>query len=663
MNFSLKPITLNRIAGGIGIGLAGLAALIVILGWAMTQALNVGFPFNQTDTSYLVHGQILQILDESLRLGRDYFIYPGYGPVALIAWVKTLFYTSAETAQSVTLLLSLLAIWGMVALLASVALIPLTSRARAITIGLLGASMAVIFTPLTTSWLPPDPGLLALRSALPFVGWPLCFWLLHTRLGILAGIGFLPCILWAPDYGLAMALVLAGAMTIRFYRRPLRLVIALIIGLGLALGGLWQVTGGALPDYLGRMVGIFYESFWLNGPYDPAARYWSLGDLLIRGFARDGLVWGALLLGLGAIIGTRTHQKLLGFLIGLHLILMIGGYGSEWIAHIAANQLLPARYSAFGIIALLVATRLPRPPRPVGPVLSWGIMTGMAAIAVFFTVTNLPGQFNRSESKDRARCLFHDNCPKPIADRSAALIQAWQQWLMMERIPDRQRVLAAYPTWINGMLVDLLANAYQLPGIRADYAMGRNRTEWLDTMANRPYRVAITEAPGIFPEQPFMTHSLWWLYREIARQMVPIDNDYRFVFWLRRNQIGQFAPSPIECSIVTGDHHQTILIPAPATGQAIPEHQLYELHLEWQLANPVTGRFLVVADKPGLFAQSHGFGLNPYVPNATIPLRSLKDFVVLRAFQERPLDLQVKSCEIWQITAPDAAMAIFGNTP
>ena len=77
MNFSLKPITLNRIAGGIGIGLAGLAALIVILGWAMTQALNVGFPFNQTDTSYLVHGQILQILDESLRLGRDYFIYPG----------------------------------------------------------------------------------------------------------------------------------------------------------------------------------------------------------------------------------------------------------------------------------------------------------------------------------------------------------------------------------------------------------------------------------------------------------------------------------------------------------------------------------------------------------------------------------------------------------
>ena len=67
----------------------------------------------------------------------------------------------------------------------------------------------------------------------------------------------------------------------------------------------------------------------------------------------------------------------------------------------------------------------------------------------------------------------------------------------------------------------------------------------------------------------------------------------------------------------------------------------------------------MVADKPGLFTETGGFGLNPYINQAIIPLRNLNDFVVLGAFQDQPLALNVTACDLWQVSASDAAAALF----
>lgn len=637
-------------------------AIITYTGHSMITALFAPFPFNQDNTAYLLHGQLGQILHSDQIPGRDFISYPAWGPIWVLSLVSRLFAWSPEASQSVNILLQSFVLWGMVVLLLGVILRPILSRRDSILTSLIMASLLMCLPPLTNApltnrWDIAAPELTLLSCAFVLVCLPIGLWLLRTRLAFLTGVLWFPCLLWPPAIGGAVAICLLGGMIGRYRWRLFRLLAAILFGVSTSIIGLWLYTDGQIPIWLGRIVALNASQYWNQPPFGPTMRLWDGMDILHHLLTRGGVALGTLLIGGAGLILAPTIPGW-RLLLSLHLCFIIAALAQSWQSHPETILWHAADYTALACGLRLVAQLVAPWVKQRGIWLARPFMLGAGLWMGIIILPILPAQFNSSTAIERGRCVIRQECGKPIADRTAAFIEAQRTWFMIGRQNSPyDRIITAWPTWINAML----AIKSDLPTIWAHHAVRGLRGPWLEALENRPWGLSVTESPGIFQHQPWMIHQLWWFYRQIVRQMVPVENDYRYVFWMRRNQGGVFSPAPAECFITQGLDQSQIIVPAPWQ-QNMPQDQdtVYEIRLKWAVPTPPE-RFLVVADKPGLFTKTGGFALDPTTNSAMIPLRDLNDVTVLRAFGKNTVPIAITECHIWQINAPDARAALWGD--
>lgn len=645
----------------------GLVLLAAAIGHAMLQGLATPFPFDQDDPIYRLWGEVNQFGDPDQVAGRDFMPIGGLGPTWILAKLAWLSFPAVENTAAIASSLGTIILYFMLTLLFYWGLYPLWTTGKRLLLAMSGSLLVMLYTHLPQKFLPLDDGMLLFASFLPFVLWPLTLRLNGKhRKCIIASVLWFPCLLWPVDFGLATLAFVLLAQLRALITRPLHLILAVLVGIGVTTRVLWTMTHGHIPEAFGRVVAQSIDSFWLHPPYDPASRYWALSDILTTAFHRDGLITGSLLIGLAAAL--IKPDRIWTRLIGLLLILMLGGYAREWLHAIDELQLLPARMVAaalvvrIGVMAISsLRARMTISGRytrlyPPGMIILL-IVINIIAIAVI--IRPMPERFDMPISIDHARCLFHNNCAKPVADRSAVLIEGLDRWMSQQLIPISQKIVSAFPTWIDVKLGGLR----DLPGVQASYVSRSSKQTWIAALEKRQYQMAVTESAGIFDRQPWMIHQLWWFYRQIMQDMLPIHNDYRYVFWLRREEPARFSPSLYQCTLVDGNHGDVIIMPHSDAELADgnKRDRLYEVRFRWSLDQPAPDRLLVTGNKPGLFVKTSGFSLDPHDPLAVIPLRESGDFVQISAFAPAPLNIHISECSIWQIDVPGADQAIWGQ--
>ncbi|MEI4272306.1 hypothetical protein TEK04_11295 [Klenkia sp. LSe6-5] len=588
--------------------------LLLVVPFAVGRQAMHGVPVYQLDGAFQTASGLFRLVDGELP-GRDFFPYLGIGPVFLL--FPLFLAAGADLTASVfsSYAVTQLVFQTVVGVLAMLFFPRRPGRAFVVGAGIPAVVSALaLFRPEVYAWLDglvgiaaiPGNSLRPIRAAAPYLLALVAFLLLRggwtiRRAALLGGAAGVVMAVWSNDYGLAsggLILVLTSILVlVRGWTPRWRGLVALWAGAaaGFAGAGFLATAGGFVPLLRYNLVDVRGDQFWYFGPWAPADRIYSIGDL-VRSLANEGALPALLVLVVVlvlAVLRPTVERVLVLFLGGAVLAggvaATIGGHtGGYYWAFVLwgwlVGALLVARLVIWGVRRLAGQVALPRAASRAVAAVAVATLAASGAAAVYEA---------RATGGDLARAggvyvpELGGLLPPDFLDQVEAV--------------DGVDVVEEY----SGLAGALNGPTEALNVDSVIAALGGERDAFADFM-QQPHDLVVTTAPSISWTSWGMGAN-WWFYRELFRAYEPTLSSPLTVNWTPA------APRewlPVPCDVVGGHVELT----TPDTG-------MYEVDLTYDGPGRGSRSFSMIENNLTAVASAEGFlALDPGADEQSFPV-------------------------------------------
>ncbi|WP_131801979.1 hypothetical protein [Klenkia taihuensis] len=592
-----------------------MVVLFLVVPFAVGRQAMHGVPVYQLDGAFQTASGLFRLADGELP-GRDFFPYLGIGPVFLL--FPLFLAAGADLTASVfsSYAVTQLVFQTVVGVLAMLFFPRRSGRAFLVGAGIAAVVAALgMFRPEVYTWFDgligiaaiPGNSLRPIRAAAPYLLTMVAFLLLRggwtiRRAAVLGGAAGLVMAVWSNDYGLAsggLILVLTSILVlVRGWTPRWQGLVALWAGAagGFIGAGFLATAGGFVPLLRYNLVDVRGDQFWYFGPWSPADRIYSIGDLY-RSMANEGALPALLVLVVVlvlAVLRPTVERALVLFLGGAVLAggvaATIGGHtgGYYWSFVLwgwLVGALLVARLAIWGVRRLDRQVAPPRAARRAVAAVAVATLAASGAAAVYEA---------RATGGDLARAggvyipELGGLVPPDFLDQ-------------VEEVDGVDDVVEEY----SGLAGALNGPTEALSVDSVIAALGDERTAFADFM-QRPHELVVTASPSII----WTTWGIganWWFYRELFRAYAPETSSPLTVNW--RPATPRAWPG-VPCEVDGG-----------AIRLSTPELGMYEVDLRYEGPGRGSRSFTMVENNLSVASSAQGFqALDPGADRQRFPV-------------------------------------------
>ena len=624
-----------------------------IIAWASASQASIDVPTRHLDGAYQTASGLFRLAAGQWP-GQDFFSYLGLGPLLILYPAFQLAGGDLAASEFAARLMTLLSGAFCVGLVTAF-LVRRNTTTWACLSGTLFLVAAVFLVPGNLAeffLMVPGNSLRPLRTFAPFVFLPLAYWFfLHfsrrnasIATGVLVGLAPL----WSNDYGIPTAGLLLAWVALRPWAGVRQFIMAMAwtgatsVVVFVCAGLL--ITQGALVDLLSYWyVDVRRDQWWYFGPWTRSSRVYDLIDLAkvlivdTRGsvFVLAGmalLVWRErsdrsrllLFIGLalcgGGLLSTLGGHRDAGYFLGLTRwsVIVVAVLGTRYLVDYAIRHDVRITRFLSGVN-----------PGKLRMLLAMGTMIVALAQTIFVVHRQSlagvdPEKVYVPELGGYVPGAFASHLHGANAHTGSFVEEYWGLWSGLAR-------------YHGGLRVDAII-----------HALGRERKNFEQYMAQHPDVVVTTPKSYSSEFQPWSISANWWFYRTLLQFYVPEKTSPSTLVWQKSNRTVLWPEVP--CGIAEFGFH---------LGESA-QPGYFEIVLNLQIPQTLTQRGLVfIKNNINQAFRSGGYlSIDPRSKEVHFPLRQTEkqERFDLRTLPD-PMDAEeiiMSSCKAYRIESPSS---------